>query len=175
MECLDVFDSKNVVFFTCFFFFSFLNRTVQPPELNHVSLSSPIRGIATAGKLSAAATAGTESGPGGKNTTKYSRLPVEDDDDDGVKRSFESMRQEQQQLSRNQDEQLVMMSDSVGNLRSISSHIGNELDEQAVMLDEFGTEIENAESKLDATMRKMSKVLHVSNGKIFLFIRVRSR
>lgn len=42
--------------------------------------------------------------------------------------------------------------------------IGGELDEQAVMLDEFGTEIENAESKLDATMRKMAKVLNMSNG-----------
>ena len=50
------------------------------------------------------------------------------------------------------------MTDSVGNLRNISRQIGSELDEQAVMLDEFGTEIENAESKLDATMRKM--VLH---------------
>lgn len=57
-----------------------------------------------------------------------------------------------------------MMSDSVGNLRNISRQIGSELDEQAVMLDEFGTEIENAESKLDATMRKMAKVLHMSNG-----------
>lgn len=47
------------------------------------------------------------------------------------------------------------MSESVGNLRNVSGQIGNELDEQAVMLDEFGTEIENAESKLDATMRKM--------------------
>ena len=57
------------------------------------------------------------------------------------------------------------MTDSVGNLRNISRQIGSELDEQAVMLDEFGAEIENAETKLDATMRKMAKVLHMSNGK----------
>ena len=56
------------------------------------------------------------------------------------------------------------MTDSVGNLRNISRQIGTELDEQAVMLDEFGAEIENAETKLDATMRKMAKVLHMSNG-----------
>ena len=54
-----------------------------------------------------------------------------------------------------QDNHLQIMSESVGNLRNVSGQIGNELDEQAVMLDEFGTEIENAESKLDATMRKM--------------------
>jgi len=35
------------------------------------------------------------------------------------------------------------------------------------MLDEFGAEMEEAETKLDATMRKMSKVLHMSNGKKF--------
>lgn len=33
------------------------------------------------------------------------------------------------------------MTDSVGNLRNISRQIGSELDEQAVMLDEFGAEI----------------------------------
>ncbi len=62
------------------------------------------------------------------------------------------------------------MSGSVGNLRNISHQIGSELDEQAVMLDEFGAEIENAEGKLDATMRKMAKVLHMSNGKEILAI-----
>ncbi len=69
------------------------------------------------------------------------------------------------------------MSDSVGAVRDISRDIGGELDEQAVMLDEFGAEIEQAETKLDATMRKMSKVLHMSNGELggrisrFLFLR----
>ena len=32
------------------------------------------------------------------------------------------------------------------------------------MLDEFGAEIEHADSKLDATMKKMAKVLHLSDG-----------
>ena len=62
---------------------------------------------------------------------------------------------QQEQLVAQQDNHLQIMSESVGNLRNVSGQIGNELDEQAVMLDEFGTEIENAESKLDATMRKM--------------------
>ena len=62
---------------------------------------------------------------------------------------------QQDRLIENQDNHLQVMSESVGNLRNVSGQIGNELDEQAVMLDEFGTEIENAESKLDATMRKM--------------------
>jgi hypothetical protein len=32
------------------------------------------------------------------------------------------------------------------------------------MLDEFGAEIEHADSRLDSTMKKMAKVLHLSNG-----------
>ena len=32
------------------------------------------------------------------------------------------------------------------------------------MLDEFGSEIEHAETRMDATMRKMAKVLHLSGG-----------
>ncbi len=33
------------------------------------------------------------------------------------------------------------------------------------MLDEFGAEIEHADSRLDATMKKMAKVMHLSDGK----------
>ena len=33
------------------------------------------------------------------------------------------------------------------------------------MLDEFGTEIDHADSRVDATMKKMAKVLHLSDGK----------
>ena len=32
------------------------------------------------------------------------------------------------------------------------------------MLDEFGAEIEHTESRLDATMKKVAKVLHMSDG-----------
>jgi len=33
------------------------------------------------------------------------------------------------------------------------------------MLDEFGTEIEHADSRLDATMKKMAKVLRLSDDR----------
>lgn len=32
------------------------------------------------------------------------------------------------------------------------------------MLDEFGNEMENTDSKIDGTMKKMAKVLRISNG-----------
>ncbi|XP_023328820.1 syntaxin-6 [Eurytemora carolleeae] len=73
---------------------------------------------------------------------------------------------EQQNLTiRRQEETIDMMSGSMGTIREMSHHISNELDEQAVMLDEFGAEIEHADSRLDATMKKMSKVLHLSNDR----------
>lgn len=34
------------------------------------------------------------------------------------------------------------------------------------MLDEFGTELESTDSKLDSTMKKVAKVLRMSNGKL---------
>jgi hypothetical protein len=38
------------------------------------------------------------------------------------------------------------------------------------MLDEFGNELENTDSKLDTTMKKVAKVLHMSNGEwVFFF------
>lgn len=33
------------------------------------------------------------------------------------------------------------------------------------MLDDFGNELETTESKIDSTMKKMAKVLHMNNGK----------
>ena len=36
------------------------------------------------------------------------------------------------------------------------------------MLDEFGAEIEHADSRVDATLRKVAKVLHLSDGEIYI-------
>ncbi len=84
--------------------------------------------------------------------------------DDDVEIVIDNERDQKKLLLRNQDDQLEAMSTSVGNIRDMSYGIGNELDEQAVMLDEFGAEMEHAETKLDATIRKMSKVLRMSNN-----------
>lgn len=98
----------------------------------------------------------------------------------------------QQRMLQGQDEQLDVISDSIGTLKTVSRQINMELDEQAVyvsfltrefttrnllcspfpfifrMLDDFGNELENTESKIDSTMKKMAKVLHLNNGKVLL-------
>jgi len=99
----------------------------------------------------------TTSGP-----NKYSRIPSTAD---SPHREYIVQLEQQQEMLRRQDETMDLMSDSMGNIRNMSEHIANELDEQAVMLDEFGAEIEHADSRLDATMKKMAKVLHLSDDR----------
>ena len=75
-------------------------------------------------------------GGGASSSTKYSRLASEPDSpvrSTGGTSSFLQQQQRQQQmLLQHQDQQLGQMSDSVGNLRNVSTAIGRELDEQAV-------------------------------------------
>ncbi|XP_053684198.1 syntaxin-6 isoform X2 [Sabethes cyaneus] len=85
--------------------------------------------------------------------------------DSGSSRFLEDTLVTQQRILATQDEQLDVISDSIGTLKTVSRQIGIELDEQAVMLDEFGNELEQTESKLDSTMKKMAKVLHMTNDR----------
>lgn len=95
-------------------------------------------------------------------TTKYSKL--ENELDSPQRQFLNDTLSQQQYLTRQQEEHLEAISDSLGSLKTVSRHIGIELDEQAGMLDEFGTELENTDSKLDSTMKKVAKVLRMSNG-----------
>lgn len=83
--------------------------------------------------------------------------------DGGSTRFVEDTLATQQRIMASQDEQLDVISDSIGTLKTVSRQIGVELDEQAVMLDEFGNELEQTESKLDSTMKKVAKVLHITS------------
>ncbi|KAG5893593.1 hypothetical protein JTB14_019264 [Gonioctena quinquepunctata] len=95
------------------------------------------------------------------NSTKYSKL--ENDLDSPQRQFLNETLSQQQYLTKQQEEHLEAISDSLGSLKTVSRHIGVELDEQAGMLDEFGTELENTDSKLDSTMKKVAKVLRLSN------------
>ncbi|KAK9711958.1 Syntaxin 6, N-terminal [Popillia japonica] len=95
-------------------------------------------------------------------TTKYSKL---ENEVDSPQRFLSDTLSQQQYMARQQEEQLEAIGDSLGSLKTVSRHIGSEIDEQAVMLDEFGTDLENTDSKLDSTMKKMAKVLRMSNDR----------
>lgn len=99
----------------------------------------------------------------GHSTAKYSKL---ENNTDSPQRNFLSNTFAQQEyLTKRQEEHLEAINDSLGSLKTVSRHIGIELDEQAGMLDEFGTELEHTESHLDNTMKKMAKVLHMTNDR----------
>ncbi|XP_071510647.1 syntaxin-6-like [Diadema antillarum] len=101
-------------------------------------------------------------GPG-RPKHKYSRLEQEAEDDN--QRFINDNSQQQQIIMEAQDDQIDRVADSVGILKNMSHTIGKELDEQAVMLDDFSTEMENTESRLDSVMKKMAKVTRMSNDK----------
>ncbi|PSN31361.1 hypothetical protein C0J52_23832, partial [Blattella germanica] len=63
-------------------------------------------------------------------TTKYSKL--ENELDSPNRQFLDDTLQQQNHIVRTQDEQLDMISDSIGTLKTVSRQIGSELDEQAV-------------------------------------------
>uniref|UniRef100_A0A8C4Q5V3 Syntaxin 6 n=1 Tax=Eptatretus burgeri TaxID=7764 RepID=A0A8C4Q5V3_EPTBU len=79
-------------------------------------------------------------------------------------RFIEDQQTQQELIIDQQDNTLEMVSGSIGVLKHMSTQIGEELDEQAVMLDEFSHEMESTQSRLDTTLRKMAKLSHMTNG-----------
>ncbi|XP_033820811.1 syntaxin-6 [Periophthalmus magnuspinnatus] len=94
---------------------------------------------------------------------KYSRL---DRQLQNANSQFIEEQQTQQQLiAGQQDEQLELVSGTIGVLKNMSERIGMELDEQAVMLDDFGHEMDNTQSRLDNVMKKLAKVSHMTSDR----------
>ncbi|VDM68182.1 unnamed protein product [Strongylus vulgaris] len=69
------------------------------------------------------------------SSTRYTRLKT--DDDEPTSSAFEEIIMKQEQIIRDQDEDLVLVGKSVNTLKHMSYKIGDELDQQAVcvMLD----------------------------------------
>ncbi|KAJ1523253.1 hypothetical protein ONE63_001133 [Megalurothrips usitatus] len=99
--------------------------------------------------------------PSSHGSTKYSKL--ENDMDSPSRQFLDDTLAQQRALILGQDDTLDAISDSVGTLKTVSRQIGSELDEHAVMLEDFGNEMDSAESKMDATMKKVAKIMHMTN------------
>ncbi|KAL3870279.1 hypothetical protein ACJMK2_038356 [Sinanodonta woodiana] len=97
-------------------------------------------------------------------SSPYNRYTRLDEEAERSNQRFIEETQEQQTLViKSQDEQLDLIGNSVGVLKNMSHQIGNELEDQNIMLDEFHHEIDTTDSRLDGVMKKMAKVLHMSN------------
>ncbi|WKY08437.1 hypothetical protein Q1695_007730 [Nippostrongylus brasiliensis] len=101
---------------------------------------------------------------GAGSSTRYSRLR-DNDDDEPSGSAFEDIIMKQEQIIREQDEDLVLVGNSVSTLKHMSYKIGDELDQQAVMLDDLGQEMDTVDTKLDSVMKKIAKLTHMDDDK----------
>eukprot|EP00052_Salpingoeca_macrocollata_P003227 m.34876 g.34876 ORF g.34876 m.34876 type:complete len:244 (+) comp13138_c0_seq4:62-793(+) len=75
---------------------------------------------------------------------------------------IEDEQQRQQLLMREQDEQLGEVTQAIGVLRQLGETIGDELDDQNEMLEEFDMEISSTQDRLSATLKKLDRTLHIT-------------
>ena len=72
---------------------------------------------------------------------------------------YEHQRQEQKDLYRQQDDTLDAMGNNVQTLNTYANAIGRELEDQARLLDEFGNEVDVAQTRMDKVLGGMQKLL----------------
>lgn len=99
----------------------------------------------------------------GNDKNKYTLLDSEVESYND--RFIEDAHSRQKLMVKSQDDQLDKIGSSVRVLKDMSHQIGNELDEQSVMLDEFAREMDVTEGKMEHVMKKMAKVLHMSSDR----------
>ncbi|KAG7491440.1 hypothetical protein MATL_G00003730 [Megalops atlanticus] len=80
-------------------------------------------------------------------------------------RYIQEQQEQQQLIMQDQDEQLELVSGSIRVLKDMSSRIGDELDEQSVMLGEFSEEMDQTGSRMDSVLKKMEKVSLMTNSR----------
>ncbi|MBZ3891259.1 Syntaxin-10 [Sciurus carolinensis] len=80
-------------------------------------------------------------------------------------RYIEQQQATQQLIMDQQDQQLEMVSGSIRVLKHMSGRVGEELDEQGIMLDAFAHEMDHTQSRMDRVLRKMAKVSHMTSDR----------
>ncbi|KAJ4944964.1 hypothetical protein JOQ06_013503 [Pogonophryne albipinna] len=76
-----------------------------------------------------------------------------------------SVAQAEKKNREDQDEQLELVSGSIRVLKDMSGRIGDELGEQAVMLGDFGDEMDQTSSRMDSVLKKLEKVSHMTSSR----------
>ncbi|XP_051528203.1 syntaxin-10-like isoform X2 [Myxocyprinus asiaticus] len=80
-------------------------------------------------------------------------------------RYIQEQQEQQQLIMQDQDEQLELVSGGIRVLKDMSNRIGDELDEQAVMLGEFSEEMDQTGSRMDSVLKKVEKVSHMTSSR----------
>jgi len=102
--------------------------------------------------------------------TNYHRLNDQENSDTESKRPYSSanshsIQMQHEDVFREQDKNLDLISGKVSTLKNISTAMQNELDDQAVLIDDLGREMDTADSKMQNVMKKLTKVLHMSTDR----------
>lgn len=83
----------------------------------------------------------------------------------GNSRYIEDQQAQQQLIIDEQDAELELVSGSIRVLKNMSGRIGDELDEQAVMLDDFSHEMDNTQTRMDSVLKRLAKVSHMTSDR----------
>ncbi|XP_018421632.1 PREDICTED: syntaxin-10 isoform X2 [Nanorana parkeri] len=83
----------------------------------------------------------------------------------GDSRYIEDQQAQQQLILDEQDADLELVSGSIRVLKNMSGRIGDELDEQAVMLDDFSHEMDNTQNRMDSVLKRLAKVSHMTSDR----------
>ncbi|KAL8566633.1 hypothetical protein ACOMHN_049774 [Nucella lapillus] len=142
---------------------NFIERTKASIREIRRQINSPSRTTGLGGEHNdRQALLSTSNGPS-RPQDRYTRLDTEMER--ANQQYMDETLQQQQLLLTAQDDHLDMIGSSVGVLKNMSHHIGNELEDQNVLLDEFRHDVDHTETRLDHTMKKMAKVMHMSNDR----------
>ncbi|XP_025113316.1 syntaxin-6-like [Pomacea canaliculata] len=142
---------------------NFIDRTRATLKDMKSQISSPSSHSANGSTDSSTRQALLASNGPSRPQDRYTRLDAEMER--ANQHYIDETNQQQQLLIRAQDDQLDMIGSSVGVLKTMSQHIGNELEDQNAMLDDFRHDMDHTETRLDQTMKKMAKVMHMSNDR----------
>uniref|UniRef100_A0A8C5N292 Syntaxin 10 n=1 Tax=Leptobrachium leishanense TaxID=445787 RepID=A0A8C5N292_9ANUR len=94
---------------------------------------------------------------------RFSRM--DEEMNTGNSRYVEEQQAQQQLIMEEQDAELELVSGSIRVLKNMSGRIGDELDEQSVMLDEFSHEMDNTQTRMDTVLKRLAKVSHMTSDR----------
>ncbi|XP_057699272.1 syntaxin-10-like isoform X2 [Corythoichthys intestinalis] len=80
-------------------------------------------------------------------------------------RYIQEQQEQQQLIMQEQDDHLELVSGSIRVLKDMSGRIGDELDEQAVILGDFAEEMDQTSSRMDSVLKKLEKVSHMTSSR----------
>nr|XP_057921289.1 syntaxin-10-like isoform X2 [Doryrhamphus excisus] len=80
-------------------------------------------------------------------------------------RYIQEQQEQQQLIMQEQDDHLELVSGSIRVLKDMSGRIGDELDEQAIILEDFTDEMDQTSSRMDSVLKKLEKVSHMTSSR----------